>query len=68
MFRLFLFRLIAAGLIFSVSTVTFAQLVPPNPETLPKPHTVALTFDDGPSPIYTPQVLAILKKYNIKKL
>jgi len=28
--------------------------------------TVALTFDDGPSPIYTPQVLAILKKYNIK--
>src|SRR3990167_2585805 len=30
------------------------------------PKTVALTFDDGPSPIYTPQVLAILKKYNIK--
>lgn len=28
--------------------------------------TVALTFDDGPSPIYTPQILAILKKYNIK--
>lgn len=28
--------------------------------------TVALTFDDGPSPIYTPQVLDILKKNNIK--
>jgi peptidoglycan/xylan/chitin deacetylase (PgdA/CDA1 family) len=28
--------------------------------------TIALTFDDGPSPIYTPQILAILKKYNIK--
>jgi len=28
--------------------------------------TVALTFDDGPNPIYTPQILAILKKYNIK--
>lgn len=27
---------------------------------------VALTFDDGPSKIYTPQVLAVLKKYNIK--
>ena len=31
----------------------------------PLPGTVALTFDDGPSP-YTPQVLAILKKYHIK--
>lgn len=41
----------------------------PNPETLrlkALPGTVALTFDDGPSPIYTPQILAILKKYQIK--
>lgn len=30
------------------------------------PGTVALTFDDGPSPKYTPQVLAILKKYHVK--
>lgn len=28
--------------------------------------TVALTFDDGPTEKYTPQILAILKKYNIK--
>lgn len=28
--------------------------------------TVALTFDDGPTVKYTPQVLAILKKYHIK--
>lgn len=28
--------------------------------------TVALTFDDGPHPVYTPQILAILKKYNVK--
>jgi len=27
---------------------------------------VALTFDDGPSKIYTPQVLTVLKKYNLK--
>lgn len=27
---------------------------------------VALTFDDGPSPTYTPQVLDILAKYHIK--
>ena len=30
------------------------------------PGTIALTFDDGPNPIYTRQILAILKKYNIK--
>ncbi len=28
--------------------------------------TVALTFDDGPNPVYTRQILAILKKYNVK--
>lgn len=33
---------------------------------LPLPGTVALTFDDGPNPIYTRQILAVLKKYNIK--
>jgi peptidoglycan/xylan/chitin deacetylase (PgdA/CDA1 family)/TolA-binding protein len=30
------------------------------------PKTVALTFDDGPHPLYTEQVLAILRKYGIK--
>jgi peptidoglycan/xylan/chitin deacetylase (PgdA/CDA1 family) len=30
------------------------------------PGTVALTFDDGPNPTFTPQILAILKKYNVK--
>lgn len=27
---------------------------------------IALTFDDGPHPIYTPQVLTLLKQYDIK--
>ena len=27
---------------------------------------VALTFDDGPNPEYTPQILGILKKYGVK--
>lgn len=27
---------------------------------------IALTFDDGPDPVYTPQILSILSKYNIK--
>lgn len=30
------------------------------------PDVIALTIDDGPSPVYTPQVLSILEKYDIK--
>src|SRR3954447_7602658 len=30
------------------------------------PHQVALTFDDGPDPKWTPKVLDILKAYNVK--
>lgn len=30
------------------------------------PHQVALTFDDGPDPKWTPQILDILKAYNVK--
>jgi len=26
-------------------------------------HALALTFDDGPSPLYTPQILALFKQY-----
>jgi peptidoglycan/xylan/chitin deacetylase (PgdA/CDA1 family) len=29
-------------------------------------HEVALTFDDGPSPVYTQQILALLKQYQAK--
>ena len=29
------------------------------------PMTIALTIDDGPSPIYTPQILQILERYKI---
>jgi peptidoglycan/xylan/chitin deacetylase (PgdA/CDA1 family) len=29
----------------------------------PSNHAVALTFDDGPSPRYTPEILALLKQY-----
>lgn len=51
----------------------------PTPKTTGKPHVtvpliyygstyipeVALSFDDGPSPIYTRQILAILKQYQV---
>jgi len=30
------------------------------------PKVIALTIDDGPSPLYTPQVLRILEKYHVK--
>jgi peptidoglycan/xylan/chitin deacetylase (PgdA/CDA1 family) len=29
------------------------------------PKTIALTIDDGPSPIYTPQILRILERYKV---
>lgn len=32
----------------------------------PQLKEVALTFDDGPHPAYTPQILAILQAYNVK--
>ena len=41
----------------------------PSPFTLGRfgnaPNTVALTFDDGPDPVYTPQILKILKQYHV---
>lgn len=55
-------------LLFYVIFVNLALANPPNLEQirkLPLTGTVALTFDDGPSH-YTPQILAILKKYNVK--
>ncbi|HEV2634690.1 MAG TPA: polysaccharide deacetylase family protein [Actinocrinis sp.] len=30
------------------------------------PMSIALTMDDGPDPVYTPQVLAVLQQYGIK--
>ncbi|OAI48137.1 hypothetical protein AYO45_05305 [Gammaproteobacteria bacterium SCGC AG-212-F23] len=53
-------RILISLLIFTFPLTVFAV------QTLPDKGTVTLTFDDGPSPKYTPQILAILKKYNIK--
>jgi len=47
-------------------SVAMADTVPAGVTNLPEKGTVALTFDDGPTVEYTPQILAILKKYNIK--
>ena len=53
--KIFLFALLFLPLIHAHATRIIALQ-----------KTVALTFDDGPSPLYTPQILAILKKNNIK--
>jgi len=37
----------------------------PRPLFRPGPTQVALTFDDGPSAVYTPQILDILKRYDV---
>jgi cellulose synthase/poly-beta-1,6-N-acetylglucosamine synthase-like glycosyltransferase/peptidoglycan/xylan/chitin deacetylase (PgdA/CDA1 family) len=37
-----------------------------HPRTLePAPNTIALTFDDGPDPTWTPQILDILERYHV---
>ena len=40
----------------------------PTPEPTPDPNRrmVALTFDDGPNEVYTPQVLDLLEQYGVK--
>ena len=30
------------------------------------PHKLAISFDDGPDPVWTPKILAVLQKYNVK--
>jgi len=53
------------------SQLTLSQLVKKYPDLLLLKGTanakkIALTFDDAPDTVYTPQVLDILKKYNVK--
>jgi peptidoglycan-N-acetylglucosamine deacetylase len=61
-------RLIVLGILLLSTSVWAAakNIESPTVQKWPTSGTVALTFDDGPSPIYTPQILAILKKYNVK--
>ncbi|HEY3001507.1 MAG TPA: glycosyltransferase [Kribbellaceae bacterium] len=34
--------------------------------TRPKPHMIALTFDDGPDPVWTPKVLDVLRAQKVR--
>lgn len=57
-------------LVLLVSCLTVATQITAKPLSdvrwQAKPGTVALTFDDGPNPTYTPQILRILKENHIK--
>lgn len=57
--QLFLFTIL-----FFLTSVAFAMEDEVRTQALP--GTVALTFDDGPTEIYTPQILAVLRKYHVK--
>ena len=54
--------LLPVALFLATGTVTADQGAI---RTTPLKGTVTLTFDDGPNPLYTPQILAILKKNHI---
>ncbi|MCM2420901.1 polysaccharide deacetylase family protein [Streptomyces sp. RKAG293] len=66
--------LLAAGMsLLCPVTVTRADAAADVPGPAPEverlvqggPMALALTFDDGPSPIYTPRVLAVLRRYGV---
>lgn len=51
-------------------SLSLSQLLKKYPETIltqgPRNKMIALTFDDVPDPRFTPQVLDVLRKYNVK--
>jgi peptidoglycan/xylan/chitin deacetylase (PgdA/CDA1 family) len=49
-----------------VSNIGLNIFVPSIHKGNPRNSSIALTFDDGPHPVYTPIVLDLLKKYNAK--
>ena len=62
--------LISITLAIAIFTIFFDQAVLMRKGTVYRVRIakkiVALTFDDGPSPIWTPQILDVLKKANVK--
>ncbi len=54
----------------SNKSLTLSQLIRKYPETIltqgPRTRMIALTFDDVPDPRFTPQLLDVLRKYQVK--
>lgn len=67
---------VATGRTSDPSGTAAAGTCPTSPEVIPKPgtlqylpchdHDIALTIDDGPHPVWTPQVLALLARHGIR--
>ena len=52
-----LFKLVKPIIVRALGTITHVETAD---------YVIALTFDDGPDPVYTPQLLEILDKYNAR--
>jgi peptidoglycan-N-acetylglucosamine deacetylase len=55
----------APGTVTGGGPVINATGARPETSSMP-PRTVALTFDDGPDPLYTPQLLDVLQQHNVQ--
>ncbi|MEZ0064235.1 cellulose synthase/poly-beta-1,6-N-acetylglucosamine synthase-like glycosyltransferase/peptidoglycan/xylan/chitin deacetylase (PgdA/CDA1 family) [Streptacidiphilus sp. MAP12-20] len=53
------------GPVISAAPATGTNATAAPRTTRPHPGTIALTFDDGPDPKWTPQILAVLRKHNV---
>jgi peptidoglycan/xylan/chitin deacetylase (PgdA/CDA1 family) len=55
-----------AGLVTWGAVSPTSQLLGPSLCRTPHPMQIALTFDDGPNPAITPQLLALLERYQVR--
>ncbi|ULL13652.1 polysaccharide deacetylase family protein [Paenibacillus sp. H1-7] len=62
-----MWKVVLCGLLLSLTTAASGK---PNSEVVWNVNTdeklIALTFDDGPNPVYTPQILDLLKEHDAK--
>ncbi|HEX4821942.1 MAG TPA: polysaccharide deacetylase family protein, partial [Acidimicrobiales bacterium] len=71
--RRFVWHTVMLALLWSMATIPVARATAgisvvwdaPGQTSLPGDPVVALTFDDGPDPTYTPQILDILGRYQV---